>query len=215
VPRGIHDIVSELQRVITSRPREPREDDGRAAARSDREGPRPRNKADEQETSEMINMEAVAVPKFENGLKFEARQELAEQLGDVLDAVYSLMIRTHVYHWNVEGPLFEPVHKLTEAQYTALFQAVDEIAERMRALDAKPAVNANSFPTGVSNIPASLSAEKMIAELVRQHEGVVRRMRDVVALAEKVDDVVTADLLTGLMARHEKDAWMLRSTLQH
>jgi starvation-inducible DNA-binding protein len=212
VARGIHDIVSELQRVITSRPRE---DDGRAAARSDRDGPRPRNNADEQEPSEMINMEAVAVPKFENGLKFEARQELAEQLGDVLDAVYSLMIRTHVYHWNVEGPLFEPVHKLTEAQYTALFQAVDEIAERMRALDAKPAVNANSFPTGVSNIPASLSAEKMIAELVRQHEGVVRLMRDVVALAEKVDDVVTADLLTGLMARHEKDAWMLRSTLQH
>ena len=132
----------------------------------------------------------------------------------MLDGVYSLMVRTHVYHWNVEGPLFEPVHKLTEAQYTKLFAAVDEIAERVRALDEKPAVNVKGFPTGVSNLPQSQSAASMIGDLVRNHESVIRDMRPVLAAATKADDVVTADLLTGFIAQHEKDAWMLRSMLR-
>ncbi len=139
---------------------------------------------------------------------------MARQLGGLLDGVYSLMVRTQVYHWNVEGPLFEPVHKLTEAQYTAQFAAVDEIAERIRALDGKPAVNLNVFPTGVANLPESQNAASMIADLVCSHETVVRAMRPVVAAATKADDVVTADLLTGYIAQHEKDAWMLRSMLR-
>lgn len=159
-------------------------------------------------------MIAVSVPDVENGLAEEARKDIARHLADVLDAEYSLMIRTHVYHWNVEGPLFEPVHKLTEAQYTALFAAVDDIAERMRALDGKPAVNVNGFPTGVASLPESQPAESMISDLVRQHETVVRRMREVIAAAESAKDIVTADLVTGLMAQHEKDAWMLRATLR-
>lgn len=150
----------------------------------------------------------------DNGLAPGDRKELARQLGGVLDGVYSLMVRTHVYHWNVEGPLFEPVHKLTEAQYTNLFAAVDEIAERIRALDGKPAVNVNGFPTGVSNVPPSQTAAGMIADLVRNHESVIRDMRPVVSAATKADDVVTADLLTGFIAQHEKDAWMLRSMLR-
>ncbi len=160
-------------------------------------------------------MTAMSVPDVENGLAEEARKDIARHLADVLDAVYSLMIRTHVYHWNVEGPLFEPVHKLTEVQHTALFAAVDEIAERMRALDGKPAVNGNGFPTGIANLPESQPAESMIGDLVRQHETVVRRMREVIAAAERTKDVVTADLLTGLIAQHEKDAWMLRATLRN
>lgn len=159
-------------------------------------------------------MATITVPDIENGLAAEARKVLVQHLASVLDGVYSLMIRTHVYHWNVEGPLFEPVHKLTEGQYTALFAAVDEIAERMRALDGKPAVNVNGFPTGVANLPESQSAESMLADLIRQHEAVVRRMREVVAAAETGEDVVTADLLTGFIAQHEKDAWMLRATLR-
>jgi len=159
-------------------------------------------------------MATTVVPEIENGLPIEARKDLIQHLAGVLDGVYSLMIRTHVYHWNVEGSLFEPLHKLTEAQYTALFAAVDEIAERMRALDGKPAVNVNGFPTGVSNLPETQSAESMIADLVRQHEAVVRRMREVVGAAEKGGDVATADLLTGLIAQHEKDAWMLRAILR-
>lgn len=159
-------------------------------------------------------MAAPDVPALKNGLQASARSDVARKLNGVLDSVYSLLIRTHVYHWNVEGPLFEPVHKLTEAQYTALFAAVDEIAERMRALDAKPAVNSNGFPTGVSNLPERQSAESMIADLIRQHETVVRQMRDVIDTAEDAKDVVTADMLTGMIAQHEKDAWMLRSTLR-
>lgn len=159
-------------------------------------------------------MAGSKVPDFENGLEAKARKELGQKLGGVLNSVYSLMVRTQVYHWNVEGPLFEPVHKLTEAQYTAMFAAVDEIAERMRALDVKPAVNMNGFPTGVSNVPEKHSAEAMIADLVRQTEAVVRQMREVVSAADEAEDVVTADMLTGMIAQHEKDTWMLRSTLR-
>jgi starvation-inducible DNA-binding protein len=149
-----------------------------------------------------------------NGLASDDRQELATQLGAVLDAVYSLMVLTQVYHWNVEGPLFEPVHKLTEAQYTSQFAEVDEIAERLRALDAKAVVGGQAFPTGVSNLPHSQTAASMIADLVRTQESVVRKMRPVVTAATKADDVVTADLLTGYIAQHEKHAWMLRAMLR-
>jgi starvation-inducible DNA-binding protein len=149
-----------------------------------------------------------------NGLVQEAREELVPQLASVLDAVYSLLIRTQVVHWNVEGPLFDAVHKLTEAQYTRLFGDVDQLAERMRALDGKPAVNVNTFPSGVANIPHSQTAEAMIADLVRHHEAAVRLMRSVVGAAGVADDVVTAELLTGMMAQHEKDVWMLRAMLK-
>jgi starvation-inducible DNA-binding protein len=159
-------------------------------------------------------MTSESALEIDNGLAPGGRKELAGQLGGVLDSVYSLMVRTHVYHWNFEGPLFESVHKLTEAQYTALFAAVDEIAERIRALDGKPAVNVNAFPTGVSNLPAAQTAANLIADLVRNHERVVRDMRAVVAAATNADDVETADLLTGYIAQHEKDAWMLRSMLR-
>jgi starvation-inducible DNA-binding protein len=159
-------------------------------------------------------MATVPVPEVDNGLAAEDRKGLVGQLAGVLDAVYSLMIRTHVYHWNVEGVLFEPVHKLTEAHYSALFASVDEIAERMRALDGKPAVNVNGFPTGVANLRENLSAEAMLADLARSHDAVARQMRKVVSAATEYEDVVTADLLTGMMAQLEKGAWMLRAMLK-
>jgi starvation-inducible DNA-binding protein len=159
-------------------------------------------------------MATATALQIDNGLAQVVRDDLAQHLTGVLDAVYSLMIRTHAYHWNVEGPLFEPVHKLTEAQYTRLFADIDDIAERVRALDGKPAVNVNAFPSGVANLPKEQSAELMIADLIRQHESVVRLMRTIVGAAGVVDDVVTADLLTGMMAQHEKDVWMLRAILK-
>ncbi len=159
-------------------------------------------------------MAHATIPPVENGLSQETRGTMVLQLAGVLDDVYSLMVRTHVYHWNVEGPLFEPVHTMTEAQYTRLFENVDDLAERVRALDGKPAVNVNGFPTGVSNLSENQTAESMIADLLCQHETVVRRMRTAVTAAEEVADVVTADMLTGMMAQHEKDAWMLRAMLK-
>lgn len=149
-----------------------------------------------------------------NGLASDDRKDLGARLGRILDAVYSLMVRTHVYHRNVEGPLFEPVHKLTEAQYTFMFAAVDEIAERIRALDVKPAVNLNVFPTGVANLPEAQNATNMMADLINHHDTVIRDMRAVVSAANVVQDVVTADLLTGYIAQHEKDTWMLRAMLR-
>ncbi len=152
--------------------------------------------------------------QVENGLSQEARENMVLQLSGILDDVYSLMIRTHVYHWNVEGSLFEPIHKMTEAQYTRLFANVDELAERIRALDGKPAVNVNVFPSGVANLSESQTAESMLVDLLCQHETVVRHMRSAVTAADEVSDVVTADMLTGMMAQHEKDAWMLRAMLK-
>ena len=159
-------------------------------------------------------MLTMAHPKIENGLGPHEREGIADRLAAVLDDVYSLMVRTQVYHWNVEGPLFEPIHNMTQAQYPTLFSAVDDIAERIRALDGKPAVSINGFPTGVANLPEQQSAEEMVGDLVEHHEAVTRRMRAVVAEADETSDVVTADMLTGFMARHEKDAWMLRSILR-
>lgn len=159
-------------------------------------------------------MATATALQLNNGFVQEAREDLVQQLAGVLDAVYSLIVRTHAYHWNVEGPLFEPVHKLTETQYTRLFADVDEIAERMRALDGKPAVSVTAFPSGVANLPKSQTAESMIADLIRHHESVVRLMRTVVGAAGTADDVVTADLLTRMMAQHEKDVWMLRAMLK-
>ena len=150
----------------------------------------------------------------QNGLASDDRQEVAAQLGGVLDAVYSLMVRTQVCHRNLEGLLFEPMHKLTEAQYTSQSAEVDDIAERIQAPDAKASGGGNVLPTGVSNLSQSQSAASMIADLVRTQESVVRTMRPVVTAATKADEVVTADLLTGFIAQDEKDAWMLQSMLR-
>jgi starvation-inducible DNA-binding protein len=93
-------------------------------------------------------MLTMAVPSIANGLAPLERAEVVDRLSAVFDDVSSLMIWTQVYHWNVEGPLFEPIHNLTQTQYTALFSAIDDLAERIRALDRKPAAKTNRFPTG-------------------------------------------------------------------
>lgn len=138
---------------------------------------------------------------------------LAEALAGALADTYRLVFKTHAYHWNVEGPLFHSVHKLTEEQYGEMFAAADELAERIRALGAlapfrMDEVLAASVIEDRPKLPATV---EMCADLAGDHARVARRMHDLVTLAEDNGDPVTADLATARSGFHEKAAWMLRA----
>jgi starvation-inducible DNA-binding protein len=137
-------------------------------------------------------------------------------LAHLLADTYTLYLKTHNYHWNVTGPMFNTLHLMFEAQYTELAQAVDLVAERIRAL-GYPAPGSYAQYAKLSVIKESEgapAAEEMIADLVRGQEAVVRTARRVFPTVEKAADQATADLLTQRMQVHEKAAWMLRAMLQ-
>ena len=141
------------------------------------------------------------------------RQEIANGLSKLLADSYTLYLKTHNYHWNVKGPLFNTLHQMFEEQYTELAEAVDEIAERIRAL-GKPApgsYTAFAKLTSIEEEEGEPSAEDMIRQLVKGQEAVVRTARSVFPIAEAANDEPSADLLTQRMQIHEKNAWMLRS----
>ncbi|MCB2124221.1 MAG: DNA starvation/stationary phase protection protein [Rhodobacteraceae bacterium] len=139
---------------------------------------------------------------------------LAKALAEALADTYRLVFKTHAYHWNVEGALFYPIHKLTEAQYEDLFAATDAIAERIRALgQLAPARLSDVIEASIVKDAEKLpSAQAMIEDLASDHERVARRLHEVIKLAEDSDDPVTADLITARSAFHEKAAWMLRAS---
>jgi starvation-inducible DNA-binding protein len=156
---------------------------------------------------------ADVVEPVDTGLSDETRKTFAASLSQVLDDTYSLLVQTHLYHWNVRGPLFADIHKLLEEQYQALFESVDEVAERVRQLGYPVPGKMESFPTGV-RVPASMpSEEAMIADLVSRHEGVTRKLRKLSTDADDQHDYVTQDLANEMLAFHEKAAWMLRSII--
>jgi len=151
------------------------------------------------------------------GLKEEDRKKLAEGLSKVLAESYTLYIKTHAFHWNVEGPMFNTLHLMFEEQYNELFQAVDEIAERIRALGYPAPGSYKSF-SKLSSIKESedkLPAEQMIQELLEGQETLIRTLRSLIDTADNTGDESTADLATTRMKQHEKVAWMLRSLLQN
>ncbi|MBC7140715.1 MAG: DNA starvation/stationary phase protection protein [Rhodobacteraceae bacterium] len=139
---------------------------------------------------------------------------VAKGLAEALADSYRMVFKTHACHWNVEGALFYPIHKLTEAQYTDMFRASDEIAERIRALgQLAPARLADVIEASVVKDAAKLpSAQAMVEDLAADHEKVAMRMHALIALANEHGDPVTADLITARSAFHEKAAWMLRAT---
>lgn len=139
---------------------------------------------------------------------------IADGLTQALADTYRLMFKTHAYHWNVEGPLFHSIHVLTEGQYNDLFKAADVVAERIRALGyLAPWQLADIIKGSVVEDASKLpSAQDMVADLAADHEAIAKRLRDVIEIAEKGNDPVTADLLTARCAFHEKSAWMLRAT---
>jgi starvation-inducible DNA-binding protein len=149
------------------------------------------------------------------GIKEPDRKAIAEGLSRVLADTYTLYLKTHNFHWNVTGPMFQTLHLMFETQYNELALAVDQIAERIRAL-GHPAPGTYAEYSKLSSIKEAAGvpkAEAMIAELVEGQEAVVRTARRIFPVVDKANDEATADLLTQRMQVHEKTAWMLRSLL--
>jgi starvation-inducible DNA-binding protein len=149
------------------------------------------------------------------GIPAKDRKAIAAGLARLLADSYTLYLKTHNYHWNVTGPLFNTLHQMFQTQYTELSIAVDDIAERIRALGepAPGSYKAYAALTGIPEEDGVPSAEEMLRQLVKGQEQVVRTAREVFPIAEKASDEPTADLLTQRMQLHEKNAWMLRSML--
>jgi starvation-inducible DNA-binding protein len=150
------------------------------------------------------------------GIKEQDRKNIAEGLSRLLADTYTLYLKTHYFHWNVTGPMFNTLHLMFEGQYTELALAVDLVAERIRSLDIYAPGTYRDF-VKLSSIKESESvpnAQDMIKELVSGHEAVCRTARSVFPAAEAASDEATADLLTQRLQLHEKTAWMLRSMLE-
>lgn len=148
------------------------------------------------------------------GLSDADRKEIATGLSEILVGTYRLLIKTHIYHWNVVGPLFHSIHVLTEEQYNALFEATDIIAERVRALGHHaPILAGKGLDTSIELKASGRSALEMVEDLVADHEEAVRQMRDVGKQADEKGDLVTADMLTAQLTFHEKALWMLRAII--
>lgn len=149
------------------------------------------------------------------GINQADRKEIADGLSRLLADSYTLYLKTHNFHWNVTGPMFNTLHTMFEGQYTELATAVDEIAERIRALGEPAPGSYAQFSelTVISEETGSPSAEDMIRQLVEGQEAIARTARSVFPAAEKAGDEPTADLLTQRIQLHEKNAWMLRSML--
>ena len=153
--------------------------------------------------------------KIDIGINQEQRQEIASGLSRLLADSYTLYLKTHNYHWNVTGPQFNTLHTMFEDQYTELATAVDEIAERIRALGIKAPGSYSAFTalTSIAEGSGEEDADEMIRQLVIGQETVARTAREAFPAAEAASDEPTADLLTQRMQIHEKNAWMLRSML--
>jgi starvation-inducible DNA-binding protein len=150
------------------------------------------------------------------GIAEQDRKVIADGLSRLLADSYSLYLKTHNFHWNVTGPMFQTLHAMFETQYDELAIAVDVIAERIRALDHHAPGTYSEFQK-LSAIPESEGvprAEDMIRELVQGQETVVRTARSLFPAVEGAHDEATADLLTQRIQLHEKTAWMLRSLLE-
>ncbi|MEX6723426.1 Dps family protein [Parapedomonas caeni] len=149
------------------------------------------------------------------GISEEQRQATAEGLSRLLADTYTLYLKTHNYHWNVTGPMFNALHAMFMTQYTELSVAVDDIAERIRALGqfAPGSYAAYARLSSIQEEQDVPNAEDMIRNLVRGNEAVARTARSVFPIAEAAGDEPTCDLLTQRMQVAEKTAWMLRSML--
>ena len=154
--------------------------------------------------------------KPEIGLNEDDRKKLSVELSGLLADSYTLYLKTHNFHWNVTGPMFQTLHLMFEGQYNDLALAVDAIAERIRSLGYPAPGSFAAFTklTGIAEAEGVPPAREMIRQLVQGHETTIRTAREIVPVAEKAGDQATADLATQRLQVHEKTAWMLRSLLQ-
>ena len=150
------------------------------------------------------------------GLDENARKSVAAALNNTLADTYALYMKTHAYHWNVTGPQFHSLHIMFEEEYREMWAALDEVAERVRALGvfAPSSGKAMSELSAIDNADAEPpAATDMINRLIDGHETLIRRAREGLAVAEEVGDAASADLFTVRIQTHEKTAWMLRSMI--
>jgi starvation-inducible DNA-binding protein len=150
------------------------------------------------------------------GIDSKKREEITHGLSRVLADTYTLYLKTHNFHWNVTGPMFQTLHLMFEAHYNELALAVDLVAERIRALGFPAPGSYKQFIalSAIKEEDGVPKAQEMIKKLVEAHETVARTARDVWKAADGASDQPTCDLLTQRMQVHEKTAWMLRSLLE-
>ncbi|MEA1902921.1 MAG: Dps family protein [Actinomycetota bacterium] len=150
------------------------------------------------------------------GLNEADRKNVATELSQLLADSYTLYLKSHNYHWNVTGPMFQTLHLMFEQHYLELALAVDEIAERIRALGHTAPATYGEFAR-LSSIPEEASppeATAMVENLVDAHGAVITKARATLTVAEEANDAATADLATRRIDVHEKTSWMLRSLLE-
>lgn len=150
------------------------------------------------------------------GIPEAKRKQIADGLARLLADTYTLYLKTHNFHWNVTGPMFSTLHALFEQHYTELSLAVDEIAERIRALGIPAPGSYQQFAalTSIQEETGTPVAEDMIRQLVADQETVARTARGLFPVVDAASDQPSADLLTRRLQIHEKNAWMLRSLIE-
>lgn len=150
------------------------------------------------------------------GIEEGKRVEISKSLSKLLAETYTLYLKTHKYHWNVTGPMFQTLHTMFETQYTTLALAVDEIAERIRVMGVKAPGSYSEFAE-VSSVKEDTSTDTnsndMINNLLKDHEQVVRTAKEILPQLEGANDEGTNSLLGARIEFHEKTAWMLRSLI--
>lgn len=151
------------------------------------------------------------------GISPKDRKKIADGLSRLLADTYTVYLRTHNFHWNVTGPMFQTLHLMFMTQYNELWTATDLIAERIRALGFPAPGTYSAFGklTSIKEVEGVPKAQDMIRLLVEGNEAVARTAREIFPVVEKANDQPTADLLTQRMQVHEKTAWMLRSLLEN
>ena len=154
--------------------------------------------------------------EINTGIPAEQRGAIVQGLSRLLADTYVLYLKTHGFHWNVEGPMFQTLHQMFMDQYTEIWNAIDLIAERIRALGEYAPGTYREYArlTRIKETEGVPRAEEMIRLLIDGQEAVVRTAREALSVADEANDQPTLDLLTQRMQVHEKNAWMLRSLLK-
>ena len=154
--------------------------------------------------------------EINTGISVAQRGAIVQGLSRLLADTYVLYLKTHSFHWNVEGPMFQTLHQMFMEQYTETWNAIDPIAERIRSLGEYAPGTYREYArlTSIKETEGVPRAEDMVRLLIEGQEAVVRTARDALGVADEANDQPTLDLLTQRMQVHEKNAWMLRSLLK-
>lgn len=157
------------------------------------------------------------VPAIDIGISAKDRSAISDALSKVLADSFVLYLKTHNYHWNVTGPMFQTLHVMFMDQYTELWNALDEIAERIRSLGFPAPGTFKEFArlSSMKEAEGTLNADGMIRDIISGQDAVTRAARSALKIAEKADDQPTVDILVQRLQIHEKNAWMLRSLIDN